>query len=110
MSAVVCFVVIPAVRIYLLVVSIGDYLTDIWLLLCYQVMQFFLIHKYISLPLCLLKLSIRELKIDFKSFFKKMIQEKTPLTGRETEKEMTLDLMFYSKSRVINCRWDQSFT
>ena len=34
-----------------------------------------------------------ELKIDFKSFFKKMIQEKTPLTGRETEKEMTLDLL-----------------
>ena len=40
---------------------------------------------------------------------KKMIQEKTPLTGRETEKEMTLDL-FTSRSRVINCRWDQSFT
>ena len=94
MGAVICLIVIPAVRIYLLVVSIGDDLADVWLLLCYQIMQFFLIHKCISLPLCLLKLSIRELKIDFKSFFKKMIQEKTPLTGRETEKEMTLDLLF----------------
>ena len=26
-------------------------------------------------------------------FFKKMMQEKTPLMGRETEKEMTLDLL-----------------
>ena len=34
-----------------------------------------------------------ELKIDFKSFFKKIRQEKTPLMGRETGKEMTLDLL-----------------
>ena len=69
MGAVICLIVIPAVRIYLLVFSIGDDLTDIWLLLCYQVMQFFLIHKCISLPLCLLKLSIRELKMHFKGYF-----------------------------------------
>ena len=35
MGAVICFVVIPAVRIYFLAVSIGDDLTDVWLLLCY---------------------------------------------------------------------------
>ena len=81
MGAVVCLIVIPAVRIYLLVVSISDDLADIWLLLCYQVMQFFLIHKCISLPLCLLKLSIKELKIDFKSFFKKKMQEKSAPFG-----------------------------
>ena len=109
MGAVVCLIVIPAVRIYLLVVSIGDYLADVWLLLCYQIMQFFLIHKCISLPLYLLKLSIRELKIDFKSFFKKMMQEKSAPFGAYIGKEMTLDL-FTSRSRVINCRWDQSFT
>ena len=34
-----------------------------------------------------------ELKIDFKSYFKKIMQEKTPLMGRETGKEMTLDLL-----------------
>ena len=81
MGAVICIVIIPAIRIYLLVVSIGDDLTDIWLLLRYQIMEFFLIHKYISLPLSLLKLSIRELKIDFKSFFKKMMQEKNAPYG-----------------------------
>ena len=93
MGTVICLIVIPAIRIYLLIVSVGDDLADVWLLLCYQVMQFFLIHKCISLPLCLLKLSIRELKIDFKSFFQKIMQEKTPLMGRETGKEMTLDLL-----------------
>ena len=41
----------------------------------------------------LAKLSIRELKIDFKSFFEKMMQEKTPLSERTTDKEMTLDLL-----------------
>ena len=41
----------------------------------------------------LAKLSIRELKIDFKSFFKKMIQEKSAPFGAYTQKEMTLDLL-----------------
>ena len=87
MGAVIYLIVIPAVRKYLLVVSIGDDLADVWLLLRYQVMEFFLIHKCISLPLCLLKLSIRELKIDFKRFFKKMMQEKTPLSERAHKKK-----------------------
>ena len=43
----------------------------------------------------LAKLSIRELKIDFKSFFEKMMQEKTPLSERTTDKEMTLDLFYF---------------
>ena len=34
-----------------------------------KVMQFFLIHKCISLPLCLLKPSIREIKMHFKCYF-----------------------------------------
>ena len=84
MGAVICLIVIPAVRIYFLAVLICDDLADVRLLLCYQVMQFFLIHKCISLPLCLLKLSIRELKIDFKSFFKKMMQEKSAPFGAYT--------------------------
>ena len=41
MGAVICLIVIPAVRIYFLAVSIGDNLTDVWLLFCYQIMQFF---------------------------------------------------------------------
>ena len=87
MGAVVCLIVIPAVRIYFLVILICDNLADIGLLLRYQIMQFFLIHKCISHPLCLLKLSIRELKIDFKSFFKKMMQEKSAPLGAYIQKK-----------------------
>ena len=93
MGTIVCLVIIPAVRVSFLASLICDNLADVWLLLRYQIMQFFLIHKCISLPLCLLKLSIRELKIDFKSFFKKIMQEKSAPSGAYTQKEMTLDLL-----------------
>ena len=58
--------------------------------------------KSVSLPLCLLKLSIRELKIDFKSFFKKKMQEKSAPYGTWNRKRNDPWSFVNSRSRVIS--------
>ena len=71
MGAVVCFVVIPAVRIYFLAILICDDLADVRLLFFYQSMQVFFVRKYISLSLILTKTKHKGIKNAFQELLLK---------------------------------------
>ena len=68
MGAVICLIVIPAVRIYFLVVSIGDYLADVRLLFLYEFMNFFFVHGTASHFQILLQ-KHKRIKNGFQVFF-----------------------------------------